>query len=121
MTGAALGAVAAGGGIRVDFELDIGWAVSAGQDLRSLFKLSGERIRLVHLKDTKRPGKHAHDLASTDIGTGIVKWDEVRELVRRSRIEHMFVEQETPFATTPMDAAKVGYRFLTRLFSGGAA
>jgi sugar phosphate isomerase/epimerase len=105
----------------VDFELDIGWAVSAGQDLPSLFKLSGERIRLLHLKDTKRRGKHAHDLASTDIGTGIVKWNEVVDLVRHNRIEHMFVEQETPFATTPIDAAKVDYRFLTKLFSGGAA
>lgn len=105
----------------VDFELDVGWAVSARQDLRALFTLAGNRIRLLHLKDTKRLAKGAHDLASTDIGTGIVKWNEVVDLVRHSRIEHMFVEQETPFVTTPLDAAKVDYQFLTQLFSGGAS
>ena len=91
----------------------------AGQNIRELFGLLGKRLRLLHLKDTKRKGRHPHDLASTDLGTGIVDWQEVRQLVRNSQIEHSFVEQETPFATTPMEAAKVDYRYLTQLFSGG--
>ena len=79
-------------------------------------------VTLLHLKDTKHVSKGVHDLASTDAGTGIVKWDELVELVRASRSEHMFVEQEEPFPTTPMDAARNDYAFLTRLFaSGGAA
>jgi sugar phosphate isomerase/epimerase len=102
----------------VDFELDIGWAVSARQDVASLFKLLGDRLKLLHLKDTQRPGNAVMDLASTDIGTGIVKWDEVRELMRRGHIDHAFVEQETPFPTTPIDAVKNDYRFLTKLFAG---
>jgi len=102
----------------VDFELDIGWAVSAKQELPALFGLFGKRLRLLHLKDTKRPSTSVMELASTDAGTGIVKWDELVGLVRGSRIEHMFVEQEEPFPTTPMDAVKVDYRFLTKLFAG---
>lgn len=102
----------------LDFELDVGWAVSAKQDVAALFKLLGDRLKLLHLKDTKRPGNAVMDLASTDIGTGIVKWDEVRELMRHSRVEHAFVEQETPFPTTPTDAVKNDYRFLTKLFAG---
>lgn len=103
----------------LDFELDIGWAVSAKQDLGALFKLLGRRLKLLHLKDTKRPGNAVMDLASTDLGTGIVKWNDVVELMRHSKIEHAFVEQETPFPTTPMDAVKNDYRFLTHLFAGG--
>jgi|GEM_PF-91909 sugar phosphate isomerase/epimerase len=102
----------------LDFELDIGWAVSQKQDLAALFKLLGDRLTLLHLKDVKRPAHAVMDLASTDIGTGMVRWDEVRELMRHSRIEHAFVEQETPFATTPMDAAKIDFNFLTRIFAG---
>ncbi|MBS0420104.1 MAG: sugar phosphate isomerase/epimerase [Proteobacteria bacterium] len=102
----------------LDFELDIGWAVSAKQDPGALFKLLGERLKLLHLKDTKRPGNAVMELASTDIGTGIVKWNEVVELMRDSQVEHAFVEQETPFPTTPMDAVKNDYRFLTSLFAG---
>jgi sugar phosphate isomerase/epimerase len=103
----------------VDFELDLGWAASAGQDIGALWKLVGERVRLVHLKDTKRPAtKNVMDLASTDAGTGIVPWREVADLVAHARVEHMFVEHEEPFATTPMDAARNDYAFLTKLFNG---
>lgn len=102
----------------LDFELDIGWAVSAKQDVGTLFRLLGDRLKLLHLKDTRRPGNGVHDLASCDIGAGIVKWGDVVELMRHSRIEHAFVEQETPFPTTPMDAVKNDYRFLTHLFAG---
>ncbi|MFT3789954.1 MAG: sugar phosphate isomerase/epimerase [Rudaea sp.] len=102
----------------LDFELDVGWAVSAKQDVSALFKLLGGRLKLLHLKDVQRPGKGVHDLASCDIGTGIVKWNELVELMRHSRIEHAFVEQETPFPTTPRDAVKNDYRFLTHLFAG---
>ena len=102
----------------LDFELDIGWAVSGKQDVATLFKLLGNRLKLLHLKDTLRPGHGVHELASCDIGAGIVKWEDVRELIRNSHVEHSFVEQETPFPTTPMDAAKNDYRFLTNLFAG---
>jgi len=102
----------------VVFELDIGWAVSAKQDVGALFKLLGDRLKLLHLKDTKRPSNALMDLASTDIGTGIVKWGDMVELMRQSKVEHAFVEQETPFPTTPMDAVKNDYRFLTHLFAG---
>lgn len=102
----------------LDFELDIGWAVSAKQDVGALFKQLGDRLKMLHLKDTKRPGNAVMDLASTDIGTGIVKWNDVVELMRHSKVEHAFVEQETPFPTTPMDAVKNDYRFLTQLFAG---
>ena len=103
----------------VSFELDVGWAVSAGQELPPLFRLLGERIRLLQLKDTKRPSTSVMELASTDAGTGIVKWNEVVDFVRRGHVEHMFVEQEEPFPTTPMDAAKIDYEFFTQLFAGG--
>ena len=103
----------------VDFELDVGWVVSAGQDVGALWKLVGDRVRLVHLKDTKRAAtRNVMDLASTDAGTGIVPWRELVELVAHAHVEHLFVEHEEPFATTPMDAARNDYAFLTKLFNG---
>jgi len=105
----------------LDFELDIGWAVAQKQDVAALFKLLGDRLTLLHLKDVKRPGRAVMDLASTDVGTGMVRWDQVRGLMRHSRVAHAFVEQETPFPTTPMDAVKNDYRFLTRVFDGETA
>ena len=71
----------------LDFELDIGWAASAKQDIGPLFKLLGDRLKLLHLKDTKRLGNAVMDLASTDVGTGIVRWNDVVELMRHSKVE----------------------------------
>ena len=103
----------------VRFELDLGWAVSAGQQLPPLFDLLGNRLELLHLKDTKRLATSAQDLASTDAGTGMVDWQEVVRLVRqRPSIRHMYVEQEEPFPETPMDSARVDYEFFVRLFAG---
>jgi sugar phosphate isomerase/epimerase len=103
----------------VRFELDLGWAVSAGQRLPPLFELLGKRLELLHLKDTRRLAASAQDLASTDAGTGMVDWQEVARLVRQTpSIRHMFVEQEEPFPKTPMDSARVDYEFFTRLFAG---
>lgn len=104
----------------VDFEIDIGWAVSTGQNLDALFKLAGDRARLLHLKDTRRLAKNVMDIASTDAGAGIVDWVKLRALVRTSKVEHMFIEHEAPFVTTPMDAVRNDYAFLTKLFAATA-
>jgi sugar phosphate isomerase/epimerase len=106
----------------VHFELDVGWAVSAGQQLQPLFDLLAHRLALVHLKDVKRLATSVMDLASTDAGTGMVDWREVVRLVRRSgSVRHMFVEQEEPFPKTPMDSARVDYGFFTELFTESEA
>jgi sugar phosphate isomerase/epimerase len=106
----------------VRFEFDLGWAVSAGERLPPLFELLGDRLEMLHLKDTKRPATSVMDLASTDAGTGMVDWQEVVRLVRHSTsIRHMFVEQEEPFPKTPMDSARVDYEFFTTLFARASA
>jgi len=105
----------------VCFEFDLGWAVSAGEQLPPWFALLGKRLEMLHLKDTRRRAAMAMDLASTDAGTGIVKWRELTDLIAHSRVEHMFVEHEEPFATTPMDAARNDYAYLTKLFDGTEA
>ena len=99
----------------VDFELDVGWAVTANQRLPLLFDTLGQRLRLLHLKDTKSVGVSVMDLASTDLGTGIIDWTELVKLVHRSPVEHVFVEQEPPFAKTPMDSARADYQFMSTL------
>jgi sugar phosphate isomerase/epimerase len=105
----------------VGFQLDIGWAVAAKQDLGGLFKVLGGRVRMLHLKDTKRVATSLTDLASTDLGTGIVDWHELVALVRDSRIEYMFVEQEPPFVSTPLESARIDYEFMSRTFGAKAS
>lgn len=104
----------------VDFELDIGWAVAAGQDLGALFARLGSRLRMLHLKDVKRRSTLSMDMAPADAGTGMVNWQKVLRLVRNSAVKYMFVEHEPPYATTPLDAAKADFTFLSNLFNASA-
>jgi sugar phosphate isomerase/epimerase len=103
----------------VDFELDVGWATTAGQSLRPLFEQAHGRIRLLHIKDTLKTSRNPLDLASTDVGTGIVDWRELFALIRETRIRHLFVEQEAPWNnTTPMQAIRAAQAYLTQNFGG---
>jgi sugar phosphate isomerase/epimerase len=101
----------------VDLELDVGWAVSAGQEVGALFHRANGRVRTVHIKDTARVSSNPMDLASTDVGTGIVNWREVFTLIRETRVRYLFVEQEAPWVnTTPMKAARVAYAYISKQF-----
>jgi sugar phosphate isomerase/epimerase len=105
----------------VDLELDVGWAVSAGQDVKALFHRANGRIRTLHLKDTARVSSNPMDLASTDVGTGIVNWREVFGLIRENRVRYLFVEQEAPWVnTSPMKAARVAYAYISKQFGHAA-
>jgi sugar phosphate isomerase/epimerase len=105
----------------VDLELDVGWAVSAGQDVKSLFHRANGRVRTVHLKDTARVSSNPMDLASTDVGTGIVNWQEVFGLIRETRVRYLFVEQEAPWVnTSPMKAARAAYAYISKQFGHAA-
>lgn len=105
----------------VRFELDIGWAVSAGQDIAALFRRAGPRCRMLHLKDVQHPSAQVMEMAPADVGTGVVKWEELAGLIRRYRIDDLFVEQEPPFPGDPLDSVKVAYTFLGKLFGKGRA
>lgn len=101
----------------VDLELDVGWAVSAGQDINGLFQRAQGRVRLLHLKDTAKVASNSMELASTDVGTGIVDWKQVFALVRETRVRYLFVEQEAPWVdTTPMKSARAAYAYVSTQF-----
>jgi sugar phosphate isomerase/epimerase len=101
----------------VDFQLDVGWAAAAGQDIDRLFALAGDRIRLLHLKDTGSGPPEARQLVSTNVGTGIVDWRRLVRLVRTHDIRHAYVEQEPPFPGPPMDSVRAAYEFLSVAFA----
>lgn len=103
-------------GAPVDLELDVGWAVAAGQDIRDLFRRSGQSIRLLHLKDTSSRSSTPFELVPANVGQGIVAWKELFAHIHEHKVRHLFVEQEAPFATTPMDAVRAAYTYISGKF-----
>lgn len=76
----------------VAFELDLFWAMKAGQDPRSFFEKHPGRFEMVHVKDaTAAP---ASDM--TDVGSGVMDWKRIFAAHKTAGIRHYFVEHDSP-------------------------
>jgi hypothetical protein len=100
----------------VFLELDLGWVTAGGLDpVAELRRLKG-RVKMVHLKDVKPTTKTNYALQQDP-----ARWVWQAQLarhparLRRSGLQHYFVEQEPPFAHDRFDSVKMSYDFLRRL------
>jgi sugar phosphate isomerase/epimerase len=107
----------------VQLELDCGWMIAAGQSPVRYLRANPGRIRMLHVKDFKRIGKPIHGLRqgdapqSTELGRGTIDYVPIIQAAQASGVEHYFVEEEPPFATPPMQALAVDYRYTARLLT----
>lgn len=104
----------------VKFEVDCGWMMVAGSDPVAYFKKYPGRFRMLHIKDFKPVATPTTDLMGpnrplgTDLGTGFVDYGPIFAAGKSAGIEHIFVEQEAPFAVSQMDSAKVDFAYLKK-------
>ncbi len=76
----------------VTFELDIYWAVKAGQEPVAYFSKHAGRFEMVHVKDATA----APALAMTDVGSGTLDWKRILGAHATAGIKHYFVEHDNP-------------------------
>jgi sugar phosphate isomerase/epimerase len=93
----------------VAYELDLYWAVRAGQDPVAYFKRHPGRFAMVHVKDATA----APALAMTDVGSGTIDWKAIFALHATAGIEHYFVEHDNPAA--PMESIGKSAAYLKAL------
>ena len=74
----------------VGFELDLYWAVRAGQDPIELFAAHPGRFPLWHVKDMDR----AQPTRNTEIGSGSIDFKEMFQHAKPAGLQHLFMEQE---------------------------
>ncbi len=104
----------------VKFEVDCGWMVVAGADPVHYFKTYPGRFRMLHIKDFQPTGHPTTDLMGagrpkgTDLGTGFVDYKPIFAAGKAAGIEHIFVEQEAPFAVSRMESVKVDFAYLQK-------
>lgn len=99
----------------VSFQLDCGWAVSAGVDPAAFIRKHKGRIRALHLKDvaaTNVPNLESR-MDPAEIGKGVTDWRALLAAAGRAGIEHYFVEQEAPYTRPVLDTLRDNFRFLT--------
>jgi sugar phosphate isomerase/epimerase len=99
----------------VDFEMDIYWVVTAGQDpVKWLDKYPG-RFKLGHVKDRKKGAALTDRDASVDLGTGSINWPQLLKHASDKGMKYFIVEQEAYVNTTPLDASRVDAEYLKNL------
>jgi sugar phosphate isomerase/epimerase len=103
----------------VKIELDCGWADLGGHPPLEIFKRYPGRVRMLHIKDFAPVAQPVVTLdphavpESTELGKGHIDYRAILAVAPSAGVEHIFVEQEPPFAKfTAFEAAKVDYDYL---------
>ena len=106
----------------VKFELDCGWAVTAGHNPVDLFKKYPTRYRMMHVKDFVAGSKTTTDLRGesrpkgTELGRGHIDYKPIFAAAGPAGVEYYFSEQEPPIAgMTELEAAKINYDYMHAL------
>ena len=97
----------------VDFEMDIYWVVTAGQDPEAWMKKYKNRFRLCHVKDRIK-GTTERD-ASCILGEGSIDYPKIVKTAKANDMQYYIVEQERYDNTTEMDCAKADAEYLKKL------
>ncbi len=102
----------------VDFELDLGWARSAGLDPAALLRNYRGRITQLHFKDlAPTPSNAVSQLNTADMGEGIQNWNSIVDALKSSSVQHIYVEEEPPYRISGMESARKAYRFVQPLLA----
>ncbi|HEX8333387.1 MAG TPA: sugar phosphate isomerase/epimerase [Segetibacter sp.] len=92
----------------VDFEMDMYWVITAGQDPFEWIRKYPERFTLVHVKDG-RAGK------TTTLGLGTIDYPRILQQAEIAGLKYFFVEQEDYVGTTPIAAAQANAEYMKKL------
>ena len=96
----------------VDFEMDIYWVVTAGQDPIAWINKYPGRFKLSHIKDRKKGAPLSEREVSVDLGTGGIDFKSILKEAGKKGMEYYIVEQEAYENTTPLAAAKADADYL---------
>ena len=90
----------------VDFEMDIYWVVTAGQDPIEWMRKYRGRFKLCHVKDRKKDTPLTNKDASCTLGLGDIDFKKILHEGKQYGLNHFIVEQERYDNTTPLEAAR---------------
>lgn len=99
----------------VDFEMDIYWVVTAGEDPIKWFEKYPNRFRLSHIKDRKKNTPLSDKDASCVAGNGEIDFTKILKAGKKNGLEYFIIEQEHYDAITSLEAAKKNAEYLNKL------
>ncbi len=99
----------------VDYEMDIYWVVTAGEDPIKWFEKYPNRFRLSHIKDRKKNVPLSEHDASCIVGQGQIDFAKILRVGQKNGLQYYIVEQERYDNTTSIGAARADADYLKKL------
>jgi len=99
----------------VDYQMDIYWVVTAGEDPIKWFEKYPNRFTLSHIKDRKKNVPLSEHDASCILGEGHIDFSKILKVGQKNGLQYYIVEQERYDNTTPIAAAKADADYLKKL------
>ena len=96
----------------IQWELDLAWAVKAGEDPVAWMKKLGSRISAIHVKDIAPAGQALDEDGWADVGQGVLDWKQLlADAKANTKARYFVMEHDKPsdairFARRSMDAVK---------------
>jgi sugar phosphate isomerase/epimerase len=97
----------------VDFEMDIYWVVTAGEDPLAWMKKYPGRFKLGHVKDRIKNTEERD--ASCILGEGSIDYPPIVEAAKKEGMKYFIVEQERYDNTTELDCARADADYMKKL------
>lgn len=100
----------------VDFEMDMYWVVTAGQNPVEWMKKYNWRFKLCHIKDRKKdtPYKEGESNQSCILGRGSINYKRILTEAKNLGMQRYIVEQEA-YEKSPLECAKENAAYLNNL------
>lgn len=99
----------------VDFEMDIYWVVTGGQDPVTWLRKYPNRFTLGHIKDRKKNAPLSEKEVSVNVGEGSIDFKKVLNVAEKNGMKYYIVEQEKYEGSTSLAAAKANAEYLKKL------
>lgn len=96
----------------VDYEMDIYWVVTAGEDPITWLNKYPKKWTLCHVKDRKKGSSPEDTEASVNLGMGSIDFPKIMAVAQEQGMEYYILEQENYEGTTPLEAAAAGAQYL---------
>ena len=94
----------------VEYEMDIYWVVTAGEDPEAWLKKYKNRFRLCHVKD--RAKEAADNDASCILGEGSIDFPRILKTAKENGMDYFIVEQERYDNSTPLDSMRANAAYM---------
>ena len=99
----------------VDFEMDIYWVVTAGQDPVEWIKRYPNRFKSCHIKDRMKNVLATETNASCVLGTGVIDFKKILKAAKQNGMKHYFVEQERYDAGSSLECVGLNAGYMKKI------